>query len=70
MQTNVIPKSTCEAIDHSPKYFWWGSNANENSNMSMLLWSSICAPKAIGNLGTRRTQDFNRALLAKLAWAF
>ncbi|KAL0014567.1 hypothetical protein SO802_001636 [Lithocarpus litseifolius] len=31
-------------------------------------WDSICTPKALGDLGIKKTEDMDRALVAKLTW--
>ncbi|KAL3819819.1 hypothetical protein ACJIZ3_005724 [Penstemon smallii] len=67
MSTFLLPKTICYTLDKIMRKFWWGSNANGNSLM-LKSWSSICLPKSKGGLGLHRTEDFNRALVAKLTW--
>lgn len=36
--------------------------------MACVAWKDVCAPKSMGDLGTRRAEHFNNASLTKLAW--
>lgn len=45
----------------------WGSNAS-NTRKLFLNWNVLCRPKEDGGVSLRRTEDMNRALLAKLGW--
>ncbi|KAL3825541.1 hypothetical protein ACJIZ3_021570 [Penstemon smallii] len=67
MSTFLIPKTICDTLDKIMRKFWWGENSNGNSLM-LKTWTSICLPKALGGLGFRKSEDFNRALVSKLTW--
>lgn len=44
-----------------------GGHAN-NNKMHLVNWEEVCKPSDKGGLGLRKTNDFNKTLLAKLDW--
>ncbi|CAN1811456.1 Putative ribonuclease H protein At1g65750 [Linum perenne] len=69
MQTDVLPVTTCEAIDRRIRNFVWGSTSEERK-MHLVSWDQICKPKALGGLGLRQAQHLNHAYMVKLAFKF
>ncbi|GKV52575.1 hypothetical protein SLEP1_g59152 [Rubroshorea leprosula] len=67
MQTVLLPKSTCEAIDKLNRQFLWGSDT-ESRKPHLVNWESVCMSKEEGGLGLRSAWSNNRALVSKLGW--
>ncbi|PON97172.1 hypothetical protein TorRG33x02_069280 [Trema orientale] len=68
MSTNKLPQKVCKAIDGHLRKFWWGTTEAGNPRIHLRAWDCICKPKSVGGLGLRRTNDYNRAFLAKWGW--
>ncbi|GLT74663.1 hypothetical protein SLA2020_464490 [Shorea laevis] len=67
MQTILLPKTTCAAIDTLNRKFLWGSDEGMHKP-NLVSWEVICSDKNKGGLGIRMAQDHNRSLIAKLGW--
>ena len=64
----LLPKKVCEKLDALNRNFWWGCSDEKNHGFYLKSLDSICTPKALGGLGIKKTEDMNRALVAKLTW--
>lgn len=67
MQTTALPKGICDKMDRCQRQFLWGSST-EKRRIHKVGWTKICKPKNQGGLGIRKMNEFNKALLSKLAW--
>ena len=62
-----IPISLCKRIQSVLTRFWWGGS-DGSKKICWVSWDLLTCAKAMGVLGLRDIQLFNKALLAKLAW--
>ncbi|GLT80127.1 hypothetical protein SLA2020_515820 [Shorea laevis] len=67
MQTVLLPRKTCAAIDSLNRKFLWGSDQNAHKP-HLVNWNDVCLPRKQGGLGLRPASENNRALIAKLGW--
>ncbi|GLT82219.1 hypothetical protein SLE2022_006230 [Rubroshorea leprosula] len=67
MQTLLLPKATCDAIDKLNRQFLWGSDS-EMKKPHLVNWETVCLVREDGGLGIRSAWTNNRALVAKLGW--
>jgi hypothetical protein len=68
MSTFEIPKKVCDNLDSQMRTFWRNPKAKGGRYLAWKAWDHLCQPKELGGLGFRHSHDFNRALIAKLAW--
>ena len=68
MSTFDIPTKVCDKLDALTRKFWWNPKKPNVRYLAWLAWEKLCLPKGIGGMGFRKGKDFNKALLAKLAW--
>ncbi|CAL1406979.1 unnamed protein product [Linum trigynum] len=67
MSCFLLPLALCRLLDRHLARFWWGVNQGER-RIHWVSWKSLCLSKHEGSLGFRRFEEFNQALLAKVAW--
>jgi hypothetical protein len=68
MSSFLLPISCCKELDKVFKKIWWGFPSKKTKNLSLKAWNSICIPKVLGGLRSRKMRDVNLALIAKLGW--
>jgi hypothetical protein len=68
MSTFEVPKKICENLDAVTRRFWWNPKNPSGRFLAWKSWDALCLPKKDGGLGFRKNKNFNKALLAKLAW--
>ncbi|XP_075638407.1 uncharacterized protein LOC142610480 [Castanea sativa] len=67
MSVHLLPKETCNRIDKLMRDFWWGDNI-ERRKIHTVAWEKNCQTRSNGGLGIRKTEIFNKALVAKQFW--
>lgn len=67
MQVQKLPSSVHKALDKCVRCCVWGSS-EEKRAMHLVSWDVLCRPKERGEVGLRKADIMNKALLAKLAW--
>ena len=69
MQTAWLPMHTCNCLDIIRRRLLWGTH-NAIHRIHLVPWVRVCQPKECGGLGLRGAQDYNCALIMKLAWNY
>lgn len=67
MQTNLLPKSTCDNIDKMSRDFIWGFT-NEGKGTHLVAWDKLCRPKNEGGIALQKAKVMNQSLLIKVGW--
>lgn len=67
MQFVKLPLSLCDKIDTVNKNFLWG-DSNEKKKVHLVNWDTVCKHKLLGDLGIKKTDDMNQAMLTKVGW--
>lgn len=62
-----MPKKVTDKIDSIQRNFFWNKD-NNGREWFPKSWDVVASPKHLGGLNIRKTAEFNRALLTKLAW--
>lgn len=70
MQTTILPKGICLAIEKNMRRFIWGNDGPDDQTRKMHLvnWNLVASPKTTGGLGIRKLQDLNMSYMVKLGW--
>ncbi|XP_019266752.1 PREDICTED: uncharacterized protein LOC109244163 [Nicotiana attenuata] len=66
-QVFVLPKKLIQLIERVYKTFLWTGGV-EVSRKALLLWDSLCKPKATGSLNLLAIGEWNKAVICKLLW--
>lgn len=66
MSVFPMPKQLMDKMDAIQRDFWWGKE--ENKGFYFKGWSDINLPKDLCGMNIKKSDIFNQALLAKLAW--
>ncbi|XP_026428455.1 uncharacterized protein LOC113324353 [Papaver somniferum] len=61
-----IPYCVIKKLDSIQRRFWWGNKTNKGINF--IAWKSFNKSKSEGGLAFRDLEQFNNALITKLAW--
>ncbi|CAA7014435.1 unnamed protein product [Microthlaspi erraticum] len=65
MSSIKLPESTMRRLDRLSQNFVWGSTA-EKRKQHLVGWDKVCSPKTEGDLGIRKVNIMNKALVAKV----
>ncbi|KAH1031612.1 hypothetical protein J1N35_043786 [Gossypium stocksii] len=67
MQSTIVPKEVCDAIEELAKQFIQGC-LDSKRKMALIKWDDICQPKINGGLGLHRLEDQNKAFMMKIGY--
>ncbi|CAL1412960.1 unnamed protein product [Linum trigynum] len=67
MQSELIPKNVCNAIDKINRDFIWGKE-EDKGKLHLVPWEKMTEPRLQGRGGLRPLRQANLALLAKGGW--
>lgn len=67
MQVFRFPVAVCKELDQLCRNFLWG-HSNQQRKIHLVNWEMVTRPKSKGGLDLHRFQEFNTALLGKIAW--
>lgn len=62
-----IPIGCCLKTEQIIRNFWWGSD-DGIKKIYWVAWDTCCKAKQVGELGFRKLEDLNDALLGKQVW--
>ena len=68
LATFKLPKKLCNEMDVVVRRFLWNLKKDSKSFWSPLAWSKLRKPLSMGGLGFRTFENFNKAMITKLAW--
>ncbi|XP_039033023.1 uncharacterized mitochondrial protein AtMg00310-like [Hibiscus syriacus] len=63
----LLPSGVITDLTQVMRDYWW-SGRSDAHRWPLLVWSSICQPKRMGDLGFRELHAFNLDLLGKQLW--
>ncbi|EPS65500.1 hypothetical protein M569_09277, partial [Genlisea aurea] len=66
MQIFRLPRRVLSDLERLFSNFWW--HERQNRRFHWAKWKKICQPKALGGMGFKELDHFNKSLLAKQAW--
>lgn len=69
MSTFLLSKAWCDNMEKLNRSFLWRNNTSLSRGFTPVAWRKVCLPKRCGDLGIRRLQSFNKALVAKFGWS-
>ncbi|KAK3231085.1 hypothetical protein Dsin_002966 [Dipteronia sinensis] len=67
MQSTKLPSEVCNNLEKINRDFLWG-NTSDTKKIHLVNWDTVCLPKQLGGLGTKKMNMMNQALLAKAGW--
>lgn len=62
-----MPKELTRKMDSYQMRFWWNQD-HESRRLILRKWDFVAIPKKFGGLNFKKSDIFNIALLARLAW--
>lgn len=70
MSVFKLPSDLTKDLERMITKYWWHSNSKEKKGITWMNWDRLSRHKINGGLGFHDFNDFNVALLGKLAWRF
>ena len=68
MNVFLLPLDLCSEIEIMMNSYRWGGGNERTRGIKWKAWSKLCLPKNYGGTGSKKLQDFNIAMLERLAW--